>query len=419
MGKYLVPLTMVAAMAGFATAAMTAGLLTERPAWWPAVVALAVLGGVMPMIFAVNIRVVPVFSRRQWRSLPLLRAQVGTLLAGAWLIYAGHLAGSDAAITAGSLLALAGGLLFMANIVRLFRQEPTTPAPPTPFPNQTEVDRIAVKFTRWSSIYLLLGLGVGVLLRFWEPDQGRWDLVWAHTMLLGFMMSMVAGTSYHVLSRWTGHPWRSVTPIRLHLLATVIGLPLMLLALATNHDTLFTIAGPLQAMAVILFLVTIVPHARRMPGVSQPAMLAAALFLVTGVTLGAWFAGHPEVGAWLRLVHAEVNLFGWIGLLIAGVGYYLVPRFAGRPLRWPRLAPVQLALVGGGTLAGSAALAFRAYGHLSPAAIIGSHALLAAGFALFGVLIAGTFFQASRTPATVSTIQISPMPGGTRRPSIG
>src|SRR5688500_3263742 len=110
---------MVAAMAGFATTAMTAGLLTERPAWWPAVVALAVLGGVMPMIFAVNIRVVPVFSRRQWRSLPLLRAQVGTLLAGAWLIYAGHLAESDAAITAGSLLALAGGLLFMANIVRL------------------------------------------------------------------------------------------------------------------------------------------------------------------------------------------------------------------------------------------------------------------------------------------------------------
>jgi hypothetical protein len=417
-GKYLVPLTMIAAMAGFATAAMTAGMLTERPIWWPAVVALAVLGGIAPMIYAVNIRVVPVFSRRPWRSLPLLRAQIATLLAGAWLIYAGRLGGWDAVITAGYLLALASGILFMVNIARLFRQAPVTPAPPRPFPNQADVDRIAVKFTRWSSIYLLLGLSIGVLLRFWEPDQGRWDLVWAHTMLVGFMLSMVAGTCYHVLSRWTGHPWRSLTPIRLHLMTVVLGLPLMLIALATNQETLFSIAGSLQAIAVILFLVTITPQVARMPGVSKPAMLAAALLLATGVFLGAWFAGHPVMGARLRLVHAEINLFGFAGLLIAGVGYYLVPRFAGRPLRWPRLAILQLALLSGGVLAGSTALAFRAYGHVSEAAIIGAHALLAAGFALLGLLIAATFFR-KPTTATISTIQLGASRPPMHRPNAG
>jgi hypothetical protein len=172
----------------------------------------------------------------------------------------------------------------------------------------------------------------------------------------------------------------------------------MLAALATDRERLFLIAGPLQAAAIILFLITIVPLVLRMPGVSQPAVLAAACFLMTGVSLGAWFAADAAIGARLRLVHAEINLFGWIGLLIAGVGYYLAPRFAGRPLRWPRLAPVQLALLGSGVLAGSIALAFRAYGHVSTTAIIGSHALLAAGFALFGLLIAGTFFRRQSSP---------------------
>jgi hypothetical protein len=232
------------------------------------------------------------------------------------------------------------------------------------------------------------------------------------------MLSMVSGICYHVLSRWTGHPWRSVVPIRLHLMTVVIGLPVMLVALATGRAMLFHIAGGLQAVAVILFLSTIAPLVWRMPGFSRPAMLAATLFLATGVSLGAWFAADAAIGARLRVVHAEINLFGFTGLLIAGVGYYLVPRFAGRPLRWPRLAIVQLALLGGGVLAGSTALAFRAYGHVSSTAIIGAHVLLAAGFALFGVLVAATFFRKAST-ATISAVQISTTSGNFRRPNAG
>jgi hypothetical protein len=405
---------MIAAMLGLATAALTIGFVPDHPAWWRAAVSLAVLGGITPMTFAVNIRVVPVFSRRPWASLGPLRAQVALLLAGAWIVYAGRMNTQDRLVQLGSLLALASGLLFMVNIVRLFKQLPSTPAPPTPFPNQVEIDKLAVKFTRWAGIYLQIGLIIGVVTAFWQPDRGRWDLVWAHAMLVGFMLSMAAGTSYHVLSRWTGHPWRSTLPIRLHLMVMTIGLPIMLLALATDSITLFKIAGPLQAAAIVLFLSTIMPLVLRMPSRSRPAMLAAGLSLAIGVSMGAWFAIEAVAGARLRLAHAEINLFGWTGLLICGVGYYLIPRLAGHPLRWPRLANIQLALLSSGILIGVIAFAFRGYGHLNTTVILGAQIMVSAGFILFALIIGGTFF-AKKSAITISAIQIGKRPQTVRR----
>jgi hypothetical protein len=416
MGKHLVPVSMIAAMAGFAIAALTVGFVPDHPTWWRAAVSLAVLGGITPMIYAVNIRVIPVFSRRPWRSLTLLRVQVALMLAGAWLVFLGRFAPSKPALEIGSLLALASGLLFTANIVRLFKQPATAPAPPLPFPIQADVDRLAVKFTRWSGIYLQVGLIVGVITSFWTPKTGRWDLVWAHAMLVGFMLTMVAGTCYHVLSRWTGHPWRSVTPIRIHLIVVIAGFPFMLLALATNWTALFAIAGPLQAAALLLFLYNVTPLAARLPGKSKPAVLAAACCLAVGVSMGAWFANDAVAGARLRTAHAEINLFGWSGLLISGVGYYLVPRFAGRPLRWPRLAIAQLALLGGGIVIGATALAFRGYGHASAPAVLAAQSLVALGFVAFGAIIAGTFYAGRKSAATVSTIPLAKRPTGAPLP---
>lgn len=408
MGKHVVPIMMIAAMAGFAVAALTVGFVPDHPAWWRAAVSLAVLGGVTPMIYAVNIRVVPVFARRSWASPVLLRAQAALLLAGAWCVFFGRLAPETTAVSIGSLLALASGLLFTLNVVRLFKQPPAAPSPPLPFPNQTEVDRLAVKFTRWAGIYLQLGLIVGVITSFWTPKTGRWDLVWAHAMLVGFMLSMASGICYHVLSRWTGRPWRSVTSIRIHLIVMTLGLPFMLLALATNWMALFAIAGPLQAAALLLFLSNVAPLVARMPRASKPAMLAAVACLVVGVSMGAWFAAEAAAGARLRMVHAEFNLFGWTGLLISGVGYYLVPRLAGRPLRWPRLVVIQLALLGGGVVAGVAVLAFRAYGHASVPAALAAQTMVALGFASFGIIIAGTFFLGKPKPkANGASVQMT------------
>jgi hypothetical protein len=85
---------------------------------------------------------------------------------------------------------------------------------------------------------------------------------------------------------------------------------------------------------------------------------AAFLCLALGIGLGLWFALDRASGAVWRPLHAALNLWGWATLLIYGMSYHMLPRFTGRPLRWPRLAEAQswlailaVALVGLGWLA--------------------------------------------------------------------
>jgi hypothetical protein len=409
MGRFLVPATMVAALVAFAVAAATTGLTPYRPAWWPAAVALAILGGITPMIYAVNVRIVPVFARRTWPSATWLRVQIGLALSGAWTVYAARIGRWDGLETVGQVLALGGGIAFTVNIVRLFRQ----PAPPAPAASvglpagQPAVDRLARRFTRLAGVYLLVGLLVGVWTSVEAPATGRWDLVWAHALLVGFFLSMACGVCYHVLARWTERPWRAVWPVRLHLWTVAVGLPAMLAALAAEWDALFLIAGPLQAAAIALFLATVAPFASALPGPTRPAFGAALAVLLVGVGLGATFAIWPEVGARLRQTHAALNLFGWTGLLVTGFGYYLAPRFAGKPLRWPALVGPQLGALGGGVSLGAVGLWWRAYGDAPAALIAGGNGLVALGFVLFAVILAGTFRgQAGGAAATATVLRL-------------
>jgi cbb3-type cytochrome oxidase subunit 1 len=262
---------------------------------------------------------------------------------------------------------------------------------------------------RLSGSYLLLGLALGLLTSFWQPG-GRWDLVWAHALLVGFFLSMVSGVCYHVLTRWTDRRWRSLAPLRLHFAVVALGLPLMLLALATNQALLFAIAGPLQAVAIALLLVNIVPFVSALPHLTRPAFAVAMALLLVGITLGALFAIDPALGARLRLTHTEINLFGWSGLLISGAGYYLVPRFAGQPLRWSCLAPVQLTLLATGIILGALALAWRAYGDGPAALVLAAQLLVATGYLLFGILVAGTFFAPRKRAGAVAALSLAPRP---------
>lgn len=76
-----------------------------------------------------------------------------------------------------------------------------------------------------------------------------------------------------------------------------------------------------------------------MTGASLALLRAAFASLVGGLTLGVLFAWDRPLGAALRPMHVELNAWGFVTLMIYGVGLTVVPRFAGRPLRWPRLRP--------------------------------------------------------------------------------
>jgi heme/copper-type cytochrome/quinol oxidase subunit 1 len=113
-----------------------------------------------------------------------------------------------------------------------------------------------------------------------------------------------------------------------------------------------------------------------MSNLSLRCIKAAFFFLACGIGLGASFALNRSLGAALRPLHAELNLWGWTTLLIYGFGYHMLPRFSGRPLRSPALAAAQswlaiagvvLASLGWGLAAAQApgALALQALGGLA------------------------------------------------------
>lgn len=391
MYRKLVGTTMCLAPLALAVAAFAVGYSATHPVWWSAAVQLAVLGGITMMIYAVNIRIVPVFARRDWKSPRLLLAQIGTGLGGAWMVFLGTGMRLDWLERVGQLAALAGGVLFMLNVAQLFHQKVQMPPQTYRYALQASVDKAAIGFTRLSATLLLVGMVIGVMLSWWRPGFGRWDLVWAHTMLVGWFMTMAAGVCYHMLSRWTGAPWRSIAMIRLHYRIVAMGLPLMLLALAADWRWLFFIAGPLQAAAIVLFLINIVPLVAKLVGPVRIGILMAIVFLMIGVSLGVMFAIDASTGPRLRHVHVMANLFGWAGLLISGFGYRFVPNFAGQGLRWPWLASLQLTVMVLGVIAGMYALWSRMYDGGSTDAVALASSIVGVGLLLFVIQAAGTF----------------------------
>ena len=391
MNRKLVGTTMCLAPLALAIAAFAVGYSAMHPAWWTAAVHLAVLGGITMMIYAVNIRIVPVFARRDWKSPHLLLAQIVTGLGGAWMVFLGTGMRWEWLERAGQLVALAGGVLFMLNVAQLFHQKVQMPPQTYRYELQAAVDKAATGFTRLSATLLLVGLGIGVMLSWWRPGFGRWDLVWAHTMLVGWFMTMAAGVCYHMLSRWTGVPWRSLAMIRLHYRIVAVGLPFMLLALAADWRWLFFVAGPLQAAAIVIFLINILPLVVRLVGPARVGILMAVVFLVIGVSLGVMFAIDTSTGPRLRQVHVMANLFGWAGLLISGFGYRFVPNFAGQGLRWPWLAPLQLTVMVLGVATGMYAMWDRMYNGGSTDAVVLASSIVGIGLLLFAIQVAGTF----------------------------
>jgi cbb3-type cytochrome oxidase subunit 1 len=43
----------------------------------------------------------------------------------------------------------------------------------------------------------------------------------------------------------------------------------------------------------------------------------------------------------LKFVHSHLMLLGWVSMMIYGVGYHVLPRFSGRPLRYPKMGELQ------------------------------------------------------------------------------
>ncbi len=121
------------------------------------------------------------------------------------------------------------------------------------------------------------------------------------------------------------------------------------------------------------------------------AWFASALaFLV--VALGLAVAVAPEPGDWrtgagLALVHLFV--LGWLSQMMIGALGQFLPVLLARPLPWPRLPPLALALTGPGAAALAAGLGLGLAGPIHAGVT-----LLGAGFALVLVMTGGVLLPA-------------------------
>ncbi len=68
-------------------------------------------------------------------------------------------------------------------------------------------------------------------------------------------------------------------------------------------------------------------------------VVASLVYFLLAAVLGTWM-GSAETAGWVRFAHVHFNLLGFMSMMIYGVGYFILPRFNGRTLRWPSLVPL-------------------------------------------------------------------------------
>jgi len=69
-------------------------------------------------------------------------------------------------------------------------------------------------------------------------------------------------------------------------------------------------------------------------------IVASIAYLVVASVLGLCMLWNESLLS-LKFVHSHLMLLGWVSMMIYGVGYHVLPRFSGRPLRYPKIGEIQ------------------------------------------------------------------------------
>ncbi|MBE0605058.1 MAG: DUF1858 domain-containing protein [Deltaproteobacteria bacterium] len=78
-------------------------------------------------------------------------------------------------------------------------------------------------------------------------------------------------------------------------------------------------------------------------------VVASLVYFFLAAVSGIWMGGTDAAG-WVRFAHVHFNLLGFMSMMIYGVGYFILPRFNGRTLRWPSWVPIHFFLANTGLI---------------------------------------------------------------------
>ena len=69
-------------------------------------------------------------------------------------------------------------------------------------------------------------------------------------------------------------------------------------------------------------------------------IIMSIVYLAAAAVFGIAMIHHPRALAF-KFVHSHLNMLGWVSMMIYGVGYHILPKFAGKFLKSPKIASLQ------------------------------------------------------------------------------
>ncbi len=185
----------------------------------------------------------------------------------------------------------------------------------------------------------LFGIAAGLLLTWQGPDAlaSRWTpstLALTHLLTLGFATMVMAGALTQVLAVVAGSRIPGLVPVAALAHAGLTAGAAVLAGAFLHADPLqFIVSAVLLVPAILLFAAaagwaTLGSHGRTptLQGI-RLALLALTLTAVLGGTMTLQRGGWPVPSESPIPYHITWGLAGWIGLLLVGVAYQVVPMF--------------------------------------------------------------------------------------------
>lgn len=183
-----------------------------------------IFGFIFMVIFGVNYHYIPIFSNRPMYSEKWANYHLYMMIAGVIGMAAGLSFLNRIVIVLSAIFEAAGAYLFMFNIIKTFTQKPQIDKEPLKDERYIESDKIAVKFTRVSTPYLIFGTTLTVFISLIPDGYIRFRPVIYHTYFLGWIAMMVFGVGYHILPRFADNKVYSPFLMRLNLKLANIGI---------------------------------------------------------------------------------------------------------------------------------------------------------------------------------------------------
>lgn len=69
-------------------------------------------------------------------------------------------------------------------------------------------------------------------------------------------------------------------------------------------------------------------------------IIMSIVYLAASTVFGIAMLHSPKMMS-LKFVHSHLNMLGWVSMMIYGVGYHILPKFAGKFVRYPKLGELQ------------------------------------------------------------------------------